>query len=174
MAPQPQPARAGRLRQELPEPALALYFRLLNEIGIIAQLSRTLLEARLPSGFVLAQFSVLNHLVRVSDGQTPLTLARAFQVPKTSMTHSLAVLERAGLIALQANPEDGRSKLVHITAAGRAFRQSTIEALAPDLGRIATYMPPDQAAKMLPDLESLRQFLDAERPLLTSLKAQVV
>jgi DNA-binding MarR family transcriptional regulator len=79
------------------------------------------------------------------------------------MTHSLAVLERAGLIALQANPEDGRSKLVHITDAGRAFRQSTIDALAPDLGRIAAAIPPDQLAKMLPDLESLRQFLDAER-----------
>jgi len=51
----------------LPDPTLALYFRLLNEIGIIAQLSCTLLEARLPSGFVLAQFSVLNHLIRVKD-----------------------------------------------------------------------------------------------------------
>ena len=147
----------------MPELALALYFRLLNEIGIIAQLSRALLEARLPSGFVLAQFSVLNHLVRVSDGQTPLALARAFQVPKTSMTHSLAVLERAGLIALQANPKDGRSKLVHITDAGRAFRQTTIDALSPDLSRIATAIEPDQVAKMLPDLESLRKFLDAER-----------
>ena len=106
---------------------------------------------------------MLNHLVRVSDGQTPLALARAFQVPKTSMTHSLAVLERAGLIALQANPKDGRSKLVHITDAGRAFRQSTIDALSPDLSRIATAIEPDQFAKMLPDLESLRQFLDAER-----------
>jgi DNA-binding MarR family transcriptional regulator len=151
------------LRQELPELALTIYFRLLNEIGIIAQLSRSLLEARLPSGFVLTQFSVLNHLVRVRDGQTPLELARAFQMPKTSMTHSLAVLERAGLIALHANPVDGRSKLVHITDAGRAFRQSTIDALAPDLGRIAAAIPPDQVAKMLPDLESLRQFLDAER-----------
>jgi DNA-binding MarR family transcriptional regulator len=152
------------LRQELPELALAIYVRLLNEIGIIAQLSRTLLEARLPSGFVLAQFSVLNHLVRVKDGRTPLELARAFQMPKTSMTHSLAVLERAGLIALQANAADGRSKLVHITDAGRVFRQSTIDALAPDLGRIAAAIPADQVAKMLPDLESLRQFLDAERP----------
>lgn len=148
----------------MPELALTIYFRLLNEIGIIAQLSRSLLEARLPSGFVLTQFSVLNHLVRVRDGQTPLELARAFQMPKTSMTHSLAVLERAGLIALHANPVDGRSKLVHITDAGRAFRQSTIDALAPDLGRIAAAIPPDQVAKMLPDLESLRQFLDAERP----------
>ena len=79
------------------------------------------------------------------------------------MTHSLAVLHRAGLIALHANPEDGRSKLVHITDAGLAFRQSTIDALAPDLSSIAAAIPPDQIAKMLPDLESLRQFLDAER-----------
>ena len=151
------------MRQELPEPTLGIYFRLLNEIGIIAQLSRNMLEAQLPSGFVSAQFTVLNHLVRVRDGQTPLSLARAFQVPKTSMTHSLAVLERAGLIALQANPVDGRSKLVYITDAGRNFRQSTIDALASDLGRIAAAIPPDQVVKMLPKLETLRQFLDADR-----------
>ena len=84
-------------------------------------------------------------------------------MPKLQL-EGLATQRLAKNLMTQANPEDGRSKLVHITDAGRAFRQSTIEALAPDLGRIATYMPPDQAAKMLPDLESLRQFLDAERP----------
>lgn len=142
---------------------LALYFRLFNEIGIIAQLSRALFEARLPPGFVLAQFAVLNHLVRLGDGQTPLALARAFQVPKTSMTHSLAVLEREGLIAFAPNPEDGRSKLVTLTDAGRAFRQSAIEALGPDLARIAAALPAEEMAALLPGLEALRKFLDADR-----------
>ncbi len=145
------------------EGSLPLYFRLLNEIGIIEQLSRTLFEARLPSGFVLPQFSVLNHLVRVRDGQTPMALARAFQVPKTSMTHSLSVLESAALIEFRPNPKDGRSKLVYITEAGRAFRQSSIEALAPDIARIAAAIPPERAAMLLPDLEALRKFLDADR-----------
>lgn len=85
------------------------YFRLFNEIGIIEQLSRNMFEARLPPGFVLAQFTVLNHLVRVGDGRTPIAIAQAFQVPKTSMTHSLAVLERAGLIEIRKNPKDVRS-----------------------------------------------------------------
>lgn len=138
-------------------------FRLLNEIGIIGQLSRTLLEARLPPGFVAAQFSVLNHLARVGDGSTPLAIAQAFQVPKNSMTHSLSVLEREGLIELRRNPADGRSKLVCITPKGRAFRADVIAALAPDLARIAAAFPPDFVARLLPDLETLRKFLDADR-----------
>lgn len=147
----------------MPDRDMSDYFRLFNEIGIIGQLSRTLLEARLPPGFVTAQFSVLNHLVRLGDGRTPLAIAHAFQVPKNSMTHSLAVLEREGLIEMRPNPQDGRSKLVFITDAGRQFRQATIDALAPDLARIATAFPPDRLARLLPDLEALRIFLDADR-----------
>ena len=147
----------------MPDSDMSDYFRLFNEIGIIGQLSRTLLEARLPPGFVAAQFSVLNHLVRLGDGRTPLAIAQAFQVPKNSMTHSLAVLEREGLIEMRPNPQDGRSKLVFITEAGRQFRQATIDALAPDLARIATAFPPDRLTRLLPDLEALRKFLDADR-----------
>jgi len=147
----------------MPENAMFDYFRLFNEIGIVEQLSRTILEARLPPGFVLAQFSVLNHLVRVGDGRTPIGIARAFQVPKTSMTHSLAVLEREGLIEIRKNPKDGRSKLVYITDAGRKFRQDAIDELAPDFTRIAAAFPPDHVARLLPDLEVLRKFLDTDR-----------
>jgi len=145
------------------ETAMPDYFRLFNEIGIIEQLSRNMFEARLPPGFVLAQFSVLNHLVRVGDGRTPVAMARAFQVPKTSLTHSLAILEHAGLIEFRKNQQDGRSKLVHITDAGRKFRQDAIDSLAPDLMRIAVAVPPDHVARLLPDLEALRKFLDTDR-----------
>ncbi|PLL11653.1 MarR family transcriptional regulator [Tabrizicola sp. TH137] len=147
----------------MPEREMSDYFRLFNEIGIIGQLSRSLLEARLPPGFVMAQFTVLNHLVRVGDGRTPLAIAQAFQVPKNSMTHSLTVLERAGLIEMRPNPQDGRSKLVYITEAGRSFRQAAMDAFAPDIARIAAAFPPDRVARLLPDLEALRKFLDADR-----------
>jgi DNA-binding MarR family transcriptional regulator len=147
----------------MPESLLPDYFRLFTEIGIIGQLSRNLLEARLPPGFVMAQFSVLNHLVRVGEGSTPLAIAQAFQVPKNSMTHSLGVLEREGLIEIRKNPQDGRSKLVYITDAGRTFRAKVIDALAPDITRIAAAFPPEVLARLLPDLEMLRRFLDADR-----------
>lgn len=138
-------------------------FGLFNEIGILEQLSRALLEARLPPGFVQGQFAVLNHLVRVGDGRTPLDLARAFQVPKTTMTHSLAVLERHALVRIAPNPQDGRSKRVWITDDGRAFRDRTIAALAPDLDAIAAQFPVDRAAAVLPALADLRRLMDAMR-----------
>ncbi len=147
----------------MPDRTLEVYFRFFNEIGILAQLSRAMFEARLPPGFVLAQFAVLNHLIRVRDGQTPLALARAFQVPKTSMTHSIAVLEEAGLVTLLPNPDDGRSKLVFITEAGRKFREEAILGLAPDIARIAATIPAERAEALLPALEELRRFLDADR-----------
>ena len=121
-----------------PEATLFAFF---TEVGIIAQLSRALFGARLPPGFTLPQFSVLNHLVRIRDGRTPLNLARTFQVPKTSMTHSLAVLERHGLVEMRPNARDGRSKCVFITEAGRAFRQAAVAALVPDMAAIAAAFP---------------------------------
>jgi len=83
-------------------------FELLNEVGIIAQLSRTLMESRLDDGLTIHHFTALNHLVRLGDGKTPMDLARAFQVPKTSMSHTLAGLEKRGLIRMEPNPDDGR------------------------------------------------------------------
>lgn len=141
----------------------ALYFGLFNEIGIIEQLSRALLEARLPEGLITPHFAVLNHLVRVRDGRTPLDLARAFQVPKTSLTHTLAGLERRGLVALRPNPEDGRSKQVWITAEGRALREQVIAAMVPTFDEIAQAFPPERARGILPALTALRQILDAGR-----------
>ncbi len=142
---------------------LPVYFRFFNEIGIIAQLSRNLLESRLPPGFVMAQFTVLNHLVRVGDGRTPIAIARAFQVPKTSMTHSLSTLEKAGLIELRQNPKDGRSKLVHITESGRKFREEAIHSMAGDMMHVVQVLPFDEIETMLPSLEKLRVFLDRQR-----------
>lgn len=139
------------------------WFVLLNEIGIIAQLSRALIEARMPAGMLLPHFSVLNHLIRVRDGGTPQDLARAFQVPKTSMTHTLAGLQDRGLIRMEPNPRDGRSKQVWITEEGRRFRDSAIAALQPDLARIAEAVGSDHAVAALPFLQDLRRHLDAAR-----------
>ena len=79
------------------KPDLGLYFVFFNEIGIIEQLIRNLLEKKLPKGFLISHFSVLNHLIRVKDGQTPLVIARAFQVPKTTMTISPPTSRRCAI-----------------------------------------------------------------------------
>jgi DNA-binding MarR family transcriptional regulator len=146
-----------------PATDLAVYFAFFNEVGIINQLATAMFEARLPQGFLVSQFAVLNHLIRVGDGRTPLDLARAFQVPKTTMTHTLVVLERHGLIRMAANPADGRSKCVWITDTGRAFRETAIAALQPDVAAMAGDFPAEQIAAMMPALTALRKMMDAAR-----------
>lgn len=143
-----------------PEP---LFFELFNEIGIIAQLSRAVFEARLPEGLILPHFAVVNHLIRVEDGRTPLALARAFQVPKTTMTHTLSGLARRGLVEMRPNPRDGRSKRVWLTAAGRRFREQAIASLAPDLAAVAGEFPVDRVRTILPHLSDLRSRMDRMR-----------
>jgi len=142
---------------------VALFFAFFNEVGIVSQLSRTLLEARLPDGMTAGHFTVLNHLIRVADGRTPLELARAFQVPKTSMTHTLTGLERRGLIDVRPNPDDGRSKQVWLTAKGRRFRNSAITRFGRDVDRLSDRINADKVANLLPDLTAIREVLDADR-----------
>ena len=139
------------------------FFELFNEIGIIAQLSRALFEARLPHGMILPHFSVINHLMRLGDGATPLRLARAFQVPKNTMTHTLGGLEKSGFITLSPNPADSRSKLVHLTDAGRAFHGEAIASLGPDIAKLAAALDDEAARSALPFLRQLRAYLDENR-----------
>ncbi|MEX3014202.1 MarR family winged helix-turn-helix transcriptional regulator [Gymnodinialimonas hymeniacidonis] len=140
-----------------------LYFRLFNEIGIIEQLSRAAFQARLPDGVLVSHFAVLNHLVRVADGRTPLELSNAFQLPKTTMSHTLMLLEKRDWIEMRPNPDDKRSKRVWLTDAGRAFREEAIKSLGGEIGWLAEVFPPEEAQALLPGLERLRVLLDARR-----------
>ncbi|MEM1419797.1 MAG: MarR family transcriptional regulator [Pseudomonadota bacterium] len=139
------------------------FFRLFNEIGILEQLSRTILEARLPDGFLVSHFSVLNHLIRVKDGRTPLELAQAFQVAKTTMSHTLAGLQKAGLVDMRAHEEDGRSKRVWITEQGAAFRNQAIRSIDPEIAELKEQFAEARVKKLLPELEALRKTMDARR-----------
>ncbi|MCA3612644.1 MAG: MarR family transcriptional regulator [Methylobacterium sp.] len=138
-------------------------FNFFIEIGIIAQLSQTQFERLMPSGMTIAQFTVLNHSVRVGDGKSPARLARAFQVTKGTMTSTLHRLEQKGLVAIEADPEDGRSKIVRITETGRAMREACIAATQPWAERIGALPVASDMAALLPRLAALRAALDADR-----------
>ncbi|MEM8978889.1 MAG: MarR family transcriptional regulator [Pseudomonadota bacterium] len=139
------------------------YFRFFNEVGIVNQLATAMFEARLPKGILISHFSVLSHLIRVQDGRTPVELARAFQVAKTTMTHTLAGLEKRELIEMRPNPDDARSKRVWLTDQGRTFRQDAIMSMAPDFMSLAAQYDVERLDAMLPHLEALRKIMDAAR-----------
>jgi DNA-binding MarR family transcriptional regulator len=138
-------------------------FAFFNEIGIIAQLSSTLFNRSLPDGLSVAHFSILNHLVRLGDGRTPLQLASAFQVTKATMSHSIGVLSRRGFVRIEKHPDDGRSKLVFLTETGRAFRERAIEKSTDALAGLMGELDADAMANMLPRLRAVREALDRNR-----------
>lgn len=141
-----------------------LVFRFFNEIGIINQLSTKMFERALPKGMTQAQFTILNHFVRLGHlERSPAELASAFQVTRPTMTSTLARMERAGLVTIRADPNDGRAKRVSLTGKGRAMRETCIAAgalLVPVLGSI---MSNAELEAILPSLTRLRVALDDMR-----------
>lgn len=147
------------MAEDSPDP----YFALLYEVGIINQISTAFLEARLPGGLLVSHFGVISHLIRVRDGATPLELARAFQVAKTTMTHTLAGLEKHGLIEMRPNPDDKRSKQVWLTPAGKQFRDDALAKLVPLIGELGRRFSSKRVAAMLPELTEFRAVIDQLR-----------
>ncbi|MFN3913078.1 MarR family winged helix-turn-helix transcriptional regulator [Hyphomonas sp.] len=154
MPPKSKPAAAD---------AGALYFQLFNEIGIIAQLSANRFQRVLPHDLTVAQFSLLNHCVRLGDGWGPARLAAAFQVTKGTMTSTLQRLEAKGFVRVDPDAEDARAKQVFLTRAGRAARDEALQALQPELAELPADFPPALLQDILPTLERLRIWLDTRR-----------
>lgn len=141
-----------------------LTFQVFNEIGIIDQLASAAFAAVLPRGMTIAQFTVLNHFARLGhDQRSPAQLASAFQITRPTMTSTLARMEKAGLVTIKPDPEDGRGKLVSVTAAGRKMRDICLKQLAGPLAEADSVLSPETLETLLPLLQDIRARLDKLR-----------
>lgn len=138
-------------------------FQLLNEIGIIAQLSGTRAERLLAPDLTMSQFVVLNHFHRLGGERSLVRLAAAMQVTKGAMTNTVARLHAKGWVAVRPDPNDGRGKLVAILPAGTAARNSAILRLMADFGGLDDAVGTDSTADLLATLRRIRIWLDATR-----------
>ena len=140
-----------------------LLFQFFNEVGIIEQLVRTNFESALPDGLKMSQFVVLNHLLRLDGEFSPNRLANALQVTKGAITNTLQRLESRGLVRINADPSDGRGKLVNLTAAGRKVREQCIRNISPLIADLNANFGEARFLKALPLLEEVRKYLDQRR-----------
>lgn len=135
----------------------------ITEISIIAQLSTARLSKVLPGDMTPAQFGVLNHFARLGGYSTPARLAAAFQITRGAMTNTLKRLENKQLVDIKPDLQDGRRKLVTMTARGAKARLAALAKLAPYIASLTNTHSPEQFAAALPFLRSLRTTLDEER-----------
>ena len=141
----------------------AQIFTLFNEIGIINQLATSRFAKVLAPDLNPSEFGVLNHFVRLGDGKSPTHLAKAFQMTKPSMTAILGKLQQKGYVEVIGSAEDRRRKVVTITSAGRKARERGVKAMAPLAQLVIEQQDISKLAKIIPVLQTLREFLDAER-----------
>ncbi len=137
--------------------------QLFTEIGIIDQLVTARLEKSLPDGMSAAQFGVLTHFSRRGGAQTPVELARAFQVTKGAMTNTVQRLEAQGFVAVVPDEGDGRKKLVSMTEKGAAAFEAAIVALRPYYAGLREAFGDEEFEQALPFMRRLRTWLDENR-----------
>lgn len=108
-----------------------------SPMAVIGRLSRaaSAVDDRLAATFAQhgldsSTFDVLATLLRsgTPHSLTPAALARDAMISTSAVAQRLNKLERRGLVARNANPDDGRGTLVSLTPAGRDL----VEAALPD------------------------------------------
>jgi DNA-binding MarR family transcriptional regulator len=122
----------------------------ITEITIIDQLMTNQLERLLPPGLSMAQFGVLNHLVRLGPGGGAGAARAAFQVTKGAMTNTLQRLEAQGFVEVAGHPDDGRRKRVTLTPAGATAHQAAVASLDPLRLAVRAAFPPEAFEAALP------------------------
>ena len=148
---------------EIPGVRQSEVFAFFSEVATIDQLCRTLIAKILPDGIHPSHFGIVIYLAGYGQGQTPLKLAKAMQVTKATMSHSLKVLEKRGFIQILPCEFDARSKLVYLTPAGHAFHGEAIAASARTFRHFLRDEHRETMIAALPHLAVIRKLLNDNR-----------
>lgn len=148
--PVPQPAGEAYAPGSMPE-----VFQLVDAVAHkLRQMQR---ESVREAGLTPPQYAVMNELWAL-DGRTFKELAAAARCSPATMTGIVDTLEGKGLVHRAPNPDDRRSLLVVLTAAGRSLQAET-----PKLDRIfdgcCDALRPEEAEQLSHLLRKLEQAL---------------
>ena len=125
---EPAPAETAPQAAEAARPLPWRYESSGYMINLAARLfERALAERIAPLGLTTGQFPVLLALWE-RDGLAQSELVRIVRVEQPTMAQTLSRMERDGLIARAADPDDRRRALVRLTARGHAVQAPAVAA----------------------------------------------
>jgi DNA-binding MarR family transcriptional regulator len=130
-----------------------------DEIRYIEHLVRTAIARKLPVGLTYPQFEVMNLLSRRGDGITPLDIARALQMTKSSLTNTLQRLCARHLVRVEICANDGRRKRIWLTPEGRQAYGKSMAAIRPRMESLRDGFTQKEFREALPFLRALRTWL---------------
>jgi DNA-binding MarR family transcriptional regulator len=88
-----------------------------------------------PTGLTADEFGTYSVLTS-ADALTPSDLARWMSAPPTTVSSVVKRLEARGHVARTRNPDDGRSALISLTAAGRRAHAAAVAEFLPVLDSV--------------------------------------
>lgn len=134
----------------------SLAVALFSEILTVDQLARNNMAKALPRGMELSHFSVLNQLARSQSEKTPAQLAQTFHLTRGAMSNTLRKLEDSGYVHVRPDWDDARRKMVTISPAGLAARDTALAAIAPIIAQAVEKIGYDKVRAILPVMRELR------------------
>lgn len=117
-------------------------------------LARRFDEALRPVGLTNGQFSLLMSLNR-PDPPAMAPVAALLAMDRTTLTAALKPLERRGLVRIHADPADRRSRLLHLTLAGRSTLASALPIWERTHAQIESELPSGDPNRLRADLRAL-------------------
>ena len=140
-------------------------FRIINWIGIINQLTDTKMRHILDGTDVPPpQFTLLNHFTHQPDeGKTVSGIAWAMQQPQPGITKTVAKMLKKGFLRAEDNPEDGRSKILYLTSAGKKAHTAAKDRLEVALANTFDVWRKWEKKDFFSFLDRLKIYLDENR-----------
>lgn len=104
-------------------------------LGITNQLYTTRMAKLLGNhDLTIAQFSLLNHLLRLSHKEHTISeLTAALEINQPGVTKIIKKLSQQDLVAVKPSEEDSRKKLITLTQEGARSVQSILMSIGPDI-----------------------------------------
>jgi DNA-binding MarR family transcriptional regulator len=118
-------------------------------------LARLFDEAMRPVGLTNGQFSLMMALNRAAP-PTIGEVAELLAMDRTTLTASLKVLERRGLVAIAADAADRRSRRPRLTGDGRALLAAAVPVWKVTHARLDARLGADRTARLRADLDAVR------------------
>ena len=148
-----------------PEEAAQWDVDVLFLVWLVARSTEDLVDGVLAPAVLSAEEYAVFSMLRATGGSTPTELARWMAAPPTTVSSFIKRFTARGLVTRVQHPDDGRSALVRLTAAGHQTHDAARRRFGPVRGavveRLADHHLP--VSNALTTLRSVVDHLRAER-----------
>ena len=137
-----------------------LAINIFSEFLAIDSLIKSSIYRKLPDDMELSHFMVLNYFSHLQTEKTPAQLAKIFRVTKGAMTNTINKLQKKGYVHSRPDWQDGRKKLISLSAAGKLAAEAAVKNMSPIFIDLVQTLGHEELKDLVPKLRDIRIHLN--------------